>query len=390
MPWPALHRAASALAAAVVWGAVAWPAAQSVSPDALRAAIDKLGAADYAERAAASRVVRRAPTPQAAAALIEAAAGHIDGFVRFRALILLTGFPDPRVRDLMGQFLSDPNDRLRQAAYRYFEHHPDAGAADPLLAALATERAEFVRPSLLRALAARGSDPRVRQALLKETASAKGLSRGALIEAFGDYRAAYAADFLVETAKSGSANAEAALAIGKLRDQKLLPVLAGLQRSAPSETQPTVAAAICLLGVNCGSHVPYLERLLRFAERTPGYQPLVRGAAAGLGAIAAAGSQEALGILLDSGAAAGDPLRAPIALAVGTAALRNPTLLLGVLAARHDQVASAALLAEAFDMLEEDYDKEQFFVAARRAFWQSPEASPMRGLVQLLIEKLDF
>ena len=48
------------------------------------------------------------------------------------------------------------------------------------------------------------------------------------------------------------------------------------------------------------------------------------------------------------------------------------------------------LLAEGFDMLEEDLDKERFFVLVRRAYWDAAQASPRRGLMQTLIGKLDF
>ena len=57
--------------------------------------------------------VRRAPAATAVPALLEAVAEHADGYVRFRALVLLSGFNDPRTRDVMAQALSTPNDRLR-------------------------------------------------------------------------------------------------------------------------------------------------------------------------------------------------------------------------------------------------------------------------------------
>ena len=41
-------------------------------------------------------------------------------------------------------------------------------------------------------------------------------------------------------------------------------------------------------------------------------------------------------------------------------------------------------------MLEEDLDKERFFAFARRTYWESPEGSPRRALMQTLIGKLDF
>ena len=51
---------------------------------------------------------------------------------------------------------------------------------------------------------------------------------------------------------------------------------------------------------------------------------------------------------------------------------------------------AAALLADGFDMLEEDFEKERFFAVARRAYWGAAEKSPARALMQTLIGKLDF
>jgi len=41
-------------------------------------------------------------------------------------------------------------------------------------------------------------------------------------------------------------------------------------------------------------------------------------------------------------------------------------------------------------MLEEDLDKERFFAFVRHSYWESPESSPRRALMQTLIGKLDF
>jgi HEAT repeat protein len=90
---------------------------QPISPAQLKAAIDNLGKFDAATRTTAARAVRRAPPAQAVPALMEAAAGHADGYVRFRALVLLSGFNDPRARESMSTALDDPNDRLRTVAY---------------------------------------------------------------------------------------------------------------------------------------------------------------------------------------------------------------------------------------------------------------------------------
>ena len=58
-------------------------------------------------------------------ALLQAVAEHADGYVRYRALVLLTGFNDPRTKDAMRESLASPNDRLRTVAYSFFEHNPD-------------------------------------------------------------------------------------------------------------------------------------------------------------------------------------------------------------------------------------------------------------------------
>src|SRR5436853_3173286 len=103
------------------------PAApQNTTAAQLQAAIDKLGSLDYATRTNASRVVRRTAAAQAVPALLQAMGEHADGYVRYRALVLLTGFNDPRTEDAMRQSLTSPNDRLRAVAYSYFEREPRA------------------------------------------------------------------------------------------------------------------------------------------------------------------------------------------------------------------------------------------------------------------------
>src|SRR6266508_3129312 len=304
------------------------PAApQPVSAAQLQAAINKLGDLDYATRTEASRTVRRSPSAQAVPALIQAVAEHADGYVRYRALVLLTGFNDPRTKDSMRESLSSPNDRLRTVAYSFFERNPDPAMVPPLLTALDKELAEFVRPALVRALAANGTDPRVRQAL---------------------------------------------------------------QRTAPRPSQPAIAAAICLLGVNCASHHGYLVEVLKFSNQTAGFQELLRGAAAGLAALGVAGHAEAVASLFEIGIPSADPTRAPVALALGTIALRATPLMMTTLEQHPNREKAIALLAEGFDMLQEDLDKERFFALARRTYWDSPERSPRRALMQTLIGQLDF
>ena len=167
-------------------------------------------------------------------------------------------------------------------------------------------------------------------------------------------------------------------------------VLAGLQRSAPRVRQPAVAAGICLLNVNCESHEGFLVQTLKFADNNPGFQELLRGAASGLAAIAVNGRPSAASALLDIGVPSQDPTRAPVALATATVALRNSTVLLPLLERHPDQRAAIGLVAEGFDMLEEDLDKERFFAFVRRTYWASAEGSPTKALMQALIRYLDF
>ena len=304
------------------------PAApQAVTAAALQQAIDTLGALDYDARTSASRLVRRTAPAQAVPALLRAVAEHSDGYVRYRALVLLTGFNDPRVRETL----------VREAG--------------------------------------RGED----------------FFRSAVIEALGDYKVTAAFDTLKAIAAlDGPLQDDAALALGRLGDARALETLAMLQRTAPRTTQPAIAAAICLLGVNCGSHEHYLTETLKFADASVGYQELLRGAATGLAQLGLAGKAEAVTALLDVGIPSRDPTRSPVALALATVALRNTALLTPMLERHPDRAKAIDLVAEGFDMLDEDYDKERFFALARRTYWDAAEGSPSRDLAQALIGKLDF
>ena len=90
------------------------------------------------------------------------------------------------------------------------------------------------------------------------------------------------------------------------------------------------------------------------------------------------------------GVPAKDPTRAPVALALATVALRNTALTMTLLEQLTDRDGALALMAEGFDMLEEDLAKERFFTFARRTYWESPADSPRRALMQTLIGTLDF
>jgi HEAT repeat protein len=395
--WPSYAPAAGLALATLLIGASGAIRAQERGPTPLsavdlQAAIGKLGDLDYPTRMKAGRAIRRAPEAAAVPALLQAARDHADGYIRFKALILLTGFGDPRTLEAMEEALASPNDRLREVAYGYFEHQPAARLAPRLLAALDKETGEFVRPSLVRALAAlAASNPQVRDALIRDSMRGQDYFRSSVIEALGDYKVAAALPRFVEIAKiEGPLQDDAVLAIGKLGDKSALGTLAELQRVGSQVLQPSVAAAICLLGQNCSSHMGFIQKTLGFAEDFPGYQELIRSSAAGLGAIGASGNSEAVTMLLDVGVPSEDPLRAPVALALGQVALRNTPILLRVVEGRKDRDQAISLLAEGFDMLEEDLEEERFFATVRRTYWAAADRSATRALCEYLITKLDF
>jgi HEAT repeat protein len=243
----------------------------------------------------------------------------------------------------------------------------------------------------VRALAAHAANPKVRDALIRDAGRGLDYFRSSVIEALGDYKVGEAVPRLIEIAGlEGPLRDDAALSLGKIGDKTAIGTLAELQRTASRAEQPAIAAAICLMGQNCSSHIGFLQKTLSFAEDFPGYQDLLRGAASGLGAIGAQGNPDAVKVLLETGVPSEDPVRAPIALAMGLVALRNHTLLLRVLEKHEDLAGALLLVAEGFDMLEEDLEEERFYAAVRRTYWSAPDGSPTRRLCEQLITKLDF
>lgn len=367
------------------------PSASAAGPElSLAAAIDRLGDLDYKVRIGASARVRRAPATEAVPALLEASRAHKDGYVRFRALVLLAGFNDPRSAELMRSLFGDPNDRLREVAYAYAEEHPDTALVPRLIAALDTEEAEFVRPALVRAVAAHGADQRVQAVMTREVMRGVDFFRASVIEALGDHKGVYAFDQLAGIAAlEGPLQDDAVRALGKLGDPRGVAVLARLQKDASREMQPVIAASICLLGRNCEAHMRFVRESLEFGVQHSGYQELVRSSAAAMADLAASGHSTALQWLFEVGMPSNEPARAPVALMLGSAVMRNVPLLLEAWPGLPRQPATL-LLRDAFDMLEEDYAEERFYAAVRRAFWAAPEGSPARQAAQTLITALEF
>ena len=366
-------------------------APEEVTAEQVRGAIDSLGSVDFPRRMAAARTIRRASPSIAVPALVRAVSSHGDEYVRYRALVLLAGFNEPTTREVMLKAIADKNDRLRSVAYSWFEHNKEPTVLPRLVQALDKEESEFVRPALTRALVPYATDPKLRDVMSGLVMKGQDVFRAGVIEALGDYKAAYALKPIAEVAKlDGPLQDDAVLAIGKLGDKRGLETLAALQRTASRTLQPSIAAAICLLGSNCPSHQRFIADTLKFATANPGFQPLLRAAAGGLVAIAVAGNTEAVDQLIERGTPARDPERAAIALALGTVALRNTPILLRVLEARTDPAGAIELLRDAFDMLDEDFEEERFFAFVRRTYWESPEGSPRRRIAESLIQRLEF
>jgi HEAT repeat protein len=379
--------------AALACGArVGAQAPAAVTAVEIASAIDKLGTLDLSVRIEAARTVRRAASELAVPALVRAARSHADGYVRYRALVLLSGFGGAPARDTMRGLLSDRDDRVRSVVCVWFEHAPDPAVLPALIAALGEEHAPFVRPALTRAIAAAGSDPRAQAALVPLVMKGEDAFRGAVIEALGEYHATYALRAIAEVAAlDGPLQDDAVTAIGRLGDRSMLATLAALQRSAPPTVQAAIAAAVCLMNVDCAAQQDYLRQAIAYAASAAGNQALLGAAAHALGVLAASGRNEAFAALLDAGAPARDPARAVIAWSVGSAALRNPGIVLSVLESRADRDAVADLIRDAFDMLsEEDAEQERFFVEVRKAYWAAPAGSPRRQVAAMLIDKLEF
>jgi HEAT repeat protein len=357
---------------------------------AIDQALSRLVAGDLASRTQAARDIRRAPPEQAIPTLTSAVRSHPDEYVRFRALVLLTGFGDPATARLMREVMTDRNDRLRTVAYQWFEHHPDVGIVPALVAALDREKTEFVRPALTRALAAQ-ADARARAALLPLVLRGEDLFRGAVISALGDFAHQDAVSVITQVAElDGPLQDDALTALGELGNPESRTTLVTVQASAPRESQPTISASLCLIGVDCDAQVAFIRKSLEAALADPGYQALLRGAVHAQTMLALEGKPGALDLLLDAGAPSRDPARAAIALGLGRVALRNPVLVVETLQTRADLPACLDLLLDAFDMLSEDFEEEQFYVAVRQALWSASEGSQARAVASRIIERLEF
>jgi HEAT repeat protein len=364
-------------------------AGQGAAPTTdLDRAIGSLASFDHPTRMNAARVLRRAAPPSVVPALAAAARSHRDEFVRYRALVILTSFNDRGTPDLMRKLLQDRNDRVREVVYRWFERNPDSALTSSLLAALNTEQSEFVRPALVRAVAALPPDAATQRALVAEIGRGFDFFRSAVIDALGDYRATYATDAIGAVAVAdGPLQDDAVLALGRIGDRRALVTLSGLTNTSP-EVAAALQAAQCMLGDTCA---PRIEWLTTTARSTAVRPDAIRATVAALGAIARQ-DPAARTTLLALAQNASPRLTHEVALAFSAVALTRSADVVMWLAGLTDveRVRAMELLREGFESLEEDFAEEQFFATARAAYWKESEGSSTRTVVAAMIEKLEF
>ena len=364
-------------------------AAQEASPPDLQTAIERLSAFDYSTRVSSARILRRAALADVVPALAQAVRGNADQFVRYRALIVLTGFNDRGTPDLMRALLADRNDRVREVAYRWFEQNADRRLIPTLLDALETEQAEFVRPALIRALAGLGADAQVQRALITEAGRGLDFFRSTVIEALGEHRATYAVAPLSAVAGiEGPLQDDAVLALGRIGGPGALTALSSLTSPAP-DVVPAMQAAQCLLGDACEARIEWLAKDARSPTAPAGS---VRAALAALSALAAHGHMAASCALVALSTDSSGRLRDQVALAFAAVALRRPADVIAWLAAAPDdgRARTIALLRQGFEGLEEDLAEEQFFAATRAAYWAAAEGSEARTVAAAIIDELEF
>jgi len=335
----------------------------------------------------AARLIRRTAETEAVPALKDAARRDANEFVRYRALVLLTAFNDRGTRDLMRELMRDRNDRVREVAYKWFERNPDPQIAETLVMALQTEESEFVRPALVGALAALGSDPSVQRAMIAEIPRGLDFFRSAVIEALGRHRAVYAIDGIAATSKlEGPLQDDALLALGRIGGARATAAIGEFKSGTPEAAQ-IIRGVQCLLGNFCDEQI---TALVAAASSDEGRPSTIRGALDALEAVAQNRNEAALAALL--GLARNDALRENVAVAVASVALRQPDWTVERIGAADGPTreSTISLLKDGFDSLEEDFAEEQFFAAVRAGYWRAADGSAGRTLASTLIQRLEF
>jgi len=358
----------------------------AAAPD-LKQNIANLASLDFPVRMQAARLIRRTAETQAVPALKEAARRDANEFVRYRALVLLTAFNDRGTRDLMRELMRDRNDRVREVVYKWLERNPDPQLADTLVMSLQTEESEFVRPALVGALAALGTDPTVQRAMTSEIGRGLDFFRSAVIEALGRHRAVYAVDGIAATSKlEGPLQDDALLALGRIGGTRATAAIGEFTGGTPEAAQ-MIRGVRCLLGEFCAEQI---TALVAAASSDEGRPSTVRGAIDALEAVAQNRNEAALSGLFTL--AKNSALRENVAVAFASVALRQPDWTVERINAADGPTRESAItmLKDGFDSLEEDFAEEQFFASVRAGYWRAADGSDGRSLASTLIQRLEF
>jgi hypothetical protein len=360
--------------------------APAAAPADLKQNIANLAALDYPVRMQAARLIRRTAETQAVPALVEAVRRHANEFVRYRALVLLTAFNDRGTPDLIRELIRDRNDRVREVAYKWLERNPNLQLAATLLASLQTEESEFVRPALVGALAALGTDMMVQRAMISEVGRGLDFFRSAVIDALGRHRAVYAVDGIAATSRlEGPLQDDAVLALARIGGARATAALNEFKSGTPEAVQ-MMHGARCLLGEMCAQHIAALVAAVNDTRAST-----VRGAVDALEVVAQNRTEAALSALYKLAAPEGQ-LRERVAVAIASVALRQPDWIVEWLNKADDSTRASVvtMLKDGFDSLEEDFNEEQFFASVRAGYWRASDGSSARSLSQTLLQKLEF
>jgi len=363
------------------------PAAAPAPTSPLAIQVSKLGDFDYDTRTAAAQAVRRAPADESGPALVAAITTSLDSYVRFKAFVLLTGMLDPRLEDFARAALTDKNDRLRQAAFDWLERHPVPSLAPRLIQLVETEQGEFVRPSLLRALAALDADPVVRTSLTRQIPRGLDIFRGALIEALGLRRAVYAQDAIAEVVTNpGPLRDVAAMALARIGGPKAEAALAPV-----TDKNKGVELVLRVSQLIAAGKPDEGRELVRSTWPSSPALGTASQSAQLLALLAERGDDVAASLLVEAGVAGVRDLRDHAAVALGVFSLRTPDVLLTWMAAHPEQREGAlALLKDAFELIEEDVAEEAFYASVRASYWKAADGSPVRASAAALIDGLEF
>ena len=236
-----------------------------------------------------------------------------------------------------------------------------------LLAALDKEHGEFVRPALVRALAAHGVDARrsarVGRRCCARSAAARTSSAAPSSRRSATTRRAYAFDALAAIAKlDGPLQDDAALALGKIGDKRALERWPRCSRPRRRRRSRRSRRRSVCSASTATSHESYLVETLKFADSNPAFRSCCAAPRPASARSRWPADPTAVDALFDGRhpvatirpragrAGAGDRRAAQHAADAVDCSRSIPTA-----------TRAIALLAEGFDMLEEDLDKERFF-----------------------------